>query len=140
MRGPGVDGLVRWVRRVPAVDLLALTQAARTGPVALAAFRADCSHADVLLACDDIAELVAAGDGPYVAGFLEGALDQQRSTGGQSVDVVWTGPTSSVTSSRLTAAVIAALLAEAQREIVLVSYASYPPKAVLEALAAAEAR
>ena len=140
MSGELAERLARCVARIAAVDLLALAQAARNGPATFAAFRAESSHPELLLACADIDALVTAGEGPYVAGILEGALAQQRTAVHQSIDVVWTGPTSSVTSSRLTAAVIAGLLNEAEREIVLVSYASYPPKPVRDALVAASAR
>jgi phosphatidylserine/phosphatidylglycerophosphate/cardiolipin synthase-like enzyme len=123
-----------WARRLPAADTAALARAAREGLAALAAMRSETAHPETLLACAEIATVVAAGDGSYVAGLLDGAAAQIRADASQSVDVVWTGPTSSVTSSRLTAAVIAGLLAEAKRQIVLVSYASHPPKPVLNAL------
>jgi cardiolipin synthase len=134
------DRLLRWVREAPAVDLAALAKAARSGPAELATFRAESSHPKVLLACADIAAAVAAGEGPYIAGILEGALAHQHSVSGESIEVVWTGPKSAVTTSRLTSAVIADLLAEATREILLVSYASYPPAPVVEALMAAASR
>jgi cardiolipin synthase len=134
------DALLRWVRELPAVELLELAQAVRSGPSSLAAFKAGSSHSRVLMACGDLKESVAAGHGGYIAGILEGALAQQRSASDETIDVVWTGPTSSVTTSRLTSAVIAGLLEEARHEILLVSYASYPPQSVIDALLAASAR
>ena len=131
---------VGWARQLPLVDLRALAGAARAGPAALARLRADASHAETLLACASVAQLVSAGDGDYVAGLLDGAAAQLRGSDNQVLDVVWTGPLSSVNSSRLTTAVIGGLLAEAQHEIILVSYASYPPRPVFDALTDAAAR
>jgi len=129
-----------WARTLPAFELQQLARAAKDGAAALAAVRAEAFHSEMLRACDWVADRVAAGEGAYVAGLLDGAFTQHRLASGQSIEVVWTGPPSEVTSSRLTVAVIAALIGEAQREILLVSYASYPPKIVLDALIAASQR
>ena len=54
------------------------------------------------------------------------------------MSVVWTGPTSTRSSGRLTIGVIADLIAEAVREIVLVSYATVPSLPIREALQRAQ--
>jgi len=131
---------VDWGHRLPLADLRALARAAREGSVALAALRAETSHPEALLASAVVAKSVAAGDGTYVAGLLEGASAHLHATTDPSLEVVWTGPVSSVNSSRLTSAVIAGLLAEAEHEILLVSYASYPPLSISAAFSAAAAR
>ena len=51
-----------------------------------------------------------------------------------AIDVVWTGPPSQVTSSRLTSSVVIDLIDSARAEILLVSFANYPPAALREAL------
>lgn len=56
------------------------------------------------------------------------------------VTPVWTGPTSSVPGERLTLAVVAGLIDEAESEIVLVSYATLPSVEVRDALRRAVAR
>jgi phosphatidylserine/phosphatidylglycerophosphate/cardiolipin synthase-like enzyme len=58
----------------------------------------------------------------------------------QQVEMVWSGPTSSVVPVRATARVLADLVAEAKRDLILMTYAArqYPPLA--KALAAAVAR
>jgi len=129
-----------WARTLPAVELKILADAASKGMRAVAALRAETSHAEMLRACDWVACLVADGRGAYVGGLLEGALTERERASTETVEVVWTGPPTDVTSSRLTIAVIAGLIAEAKREIVLVSYASYPPKPILDALLAASDR
>ncbi|MCX4826844.1 DISARM system phospholipase D-like protein DrmC [Streptomyces sp. NBC_01142] len=80
-------------------------------------------------------------EGPYAAGLLLGAAQaRRRQLVGHRVDVVWTGPASSIQTSRLTSAVVGELVDSAKREILLVSYASYPPKSLSTALTAAAAR
>jgi hypothetical protein len=57
-----------------------------------------------------------------------------------SVTPVWTGPESPAPQGRLTLAVLADLIDEAQNEIVLVSYATLPSEDVRAALSAATSR
>jgi phosphatidylserine/phosphatidylglycerophosphate/cardiolipin synthase-like enzyme len=72
---------------------------------------------------------------------LSGATEAtRRATQRSSIDVVWTGPASSVTSSRLIAAVVIELIEEARREVLLVSYAAHTEPTIEAALAAASAR
>ncbi len=85
-------------------------------------------------ACDQVLRQLAAGAasraaspaGPaYLAGLLAGAAHAvERARSRQSVQVAWTGPSSGATSSRLTAAAVINLIAEARAEILLVSYAT----------------
>jgi phosphatidylserine/phosphatidylglycerophosphate/cardiolipin synthase-like enzyme len=83
-------------------------------------------------------ELAKMNDGAYLAGLLDGMAAVRH----ESPDVrpVWTGPSSSVGGSRLTIAVVGDLIAEAEHEIVLVSYATYPPPTVTAALQGAATR
>jgi phosphatidylserine/phosphatidylglycerophosphate/cardiolipin synthase-like enzyme len=137
---PIAEEAVRWTRTLPAVELNALIDAVTAGGHAVAALRAWTSHAETLRACDWAAGLVADGQGAYVAGLLEGAFLEHKRSSHTSIDVVWTGPQSKMTSSRLTIAVVAGLIGEANREIILVSYASYPPALIRDALSAAAER
>ena len=78
------------------------------------------------------------GGGAYLAGLVDGWL--AATTDLPVVRPVWTGPKSGVRGSRLTFAVVADLIAEANEEILLVSFATYPPIDVTAALAAAAER
>lgn len=83
-------------------------------------------------------ELTDQGDGPYAAGLLTGwvdAIDQQP-----QLTPVWTGPESDRGQGRLTLAVVADLIDEARREILLVSYETVPSENIRAALAAAASR
>ncbi len=62
----------------------------------------------------------------YLSGLLTGAAHAvERARQQQSVSVVWTGPESGVSSSRLTAAAVIDLINAARSEILLVSYATH---------------
>jgi cardiolipin synthase A/B len=93
-------------------------------------------------ACDEAIELIGGGSSPeYLAGLLRGAgraIRQERER--QCVDVVWTGPHSSTTSSRLTSAVVIDLIDGAREEILLVSFAAQPHTALVRALRRAARR
>jgi phosphatidylserine/phosphatidylglycerophosphate/cardiolipin synthase-like enzyme len=81
------------------------------------------------------------GADPYLAGLLDGAASAvELSAQRQSVDVVWTGPESGVTTSRLTAATVTGLIGSARRELLLVSYAARTEPAIGAALDNAAAR
>jgi phosphatidylserine/phosphatidylglycerophosphate/cardiolipin synthase-like enzyme len=60
--------------------------------------------------------------------------------GGQEVSVVWTGPSSYEVPVRATSAVLADVIAEATRELIVVSFAAYKVPEVVEALQAAADR
>jgi phosphatidylserine/phosphatidylglycerophosphate/cardiolipin synthase-like enzyme len=57
----------------------------------------------------------------------------------QHLDVVWSGPTSSAVPVRATARVLTDLVAEAQRELILMTYSARPYQPLAEALAGAVA-
>ncbi len=58
----------------------------------------------------------------------------------QTVDVVWTGPTSHGVPVRRTREVLIDVIGEAREELLMVSFAAYKVRVVLDALAAALAR
>jgi phosphatidylserine/phosphatidylglycerophosphate/cardiolipin synthase-like enzyme len=60
--------------------------------------------------------------------------------GGQKVSVVWTGPSSYEVPVRATSAVLTDVIAEAQHELIVVSFAAYKVPEVVEALQAAADR
>lgn len=127
------DALVRaWVDRLPDAALRALEQAALGGPAAVSAVRDQTASPPLVHACAQLAVLVRAGDGPYVAGLLRGVVVAREQT--VSVLPVWTGPESPAGGGRLTVAVVADLLATASHEIVLASYATHPSTGVRGAL------
>jgi len=77
----------------------------------------------------------------YLAGLLDGAaLAVDRARRRQSVSVVWTGPESHVTSSRLTAATVVDLVSQAKAEILLVSFATQTDQLISVALHQASVR
>lgn len=128
----------RWVVELPQPFVAALAAAAIDGPGQMRTLVHDTAAPASRSAARLAKEIVTAGDGPYLAGLIRGCL----AAAAESVDVlpVWTGPASTVGGSRLTIAVVADLIAEAQQEIVLVSYATYPPVSVAAALSAAAER
>jgi phosphatidylserine/phosphatidylglycerophosphate/cardiolipin synthase-like enzyme len=76
-----------------------------------------------------------------LAGLLTGAAEAvARSRRHQHLDVVWTGPETSTGFDRLTAAAIAELIGGANREILIVSYATQSEPSIAAALAGAVAR
>lgn len=60
--------------------------------------------------------------------------------GTQRVEMVWSGPTSSAVPVRATAQVLTDLIAEAQHELILMTYSAWPYQPLTEALAAAVGR
>ncbi len=128
----------RWVAELPRPFVTALAAAAHAGPAQVRALVHDIVAPASRSAARQAQGIVKAGEGPYLAGLIRGRL----SAAAESADVrpVWTGPVSAVGGSRLTIAVVADLIAEAQREILLVSYATYPPAGVTAALSAAADR
>lgn len=79
--------------------------------------------------------------GPVLAGALRGAVaaaeDLRRR---ESVELVWTGPTTPAISLRRTEAVLVQVVREAREKVVLVSFVAYEVPSVVEALRAAVAR
>ena len=130
------DVAARLAEFLPGDDLQALTEATIEGPHALAQLKARAPSGTVRSACDDLARVLEHGADPaFVAGALSGAARVvRRGRERSAIDVVWTGPPSQVTSSRLTSAVVIDLIDSAHEEILLISFANYPPAALREAL------
>lgn len=129
----------RWADELPREFARQLAVALRTGPAALHALRSSAAALPASATAVRTAVLIAEeGDGPYAAGVLTGRLDVLEER--PRITAVWTGPESDCDSGRLTLAVVADLIDEAQQEILLVSYASYPGERVRQALRAATDR
>jgi cardiolipin synthase A/B len=126
--------------RLPAPDVRRLARAASGGPQAIRRLRAQTAAPVLRDACDQLLTRTA-GEDPYLAGLLDGAVRAvERARQHQSIDVVWTGPDSGITTSRLTAATVTELIGQAHREILLVSYATRTEPAIHAALADAARR
>jgi phosphatidylserine/phosphatidylglycerophosphate/cardiolipin synthase-like enzyme len=82
--------------------------------------------------------LVEAGEGQFASGVLTALLEVTAEQ--PMVIPVWTGPESVRSGGRLTLAVLADLIGEAQREMLLVSYATLPSVEIRSALADAAGR
>ncbi|MFH8681259.1 DISARM system phospholipase D-like protein DrmC [Streptomyces lydicus] len=128
--------------RLPSTDIEQIAHACRAGRAGLRVLEAQVAGIAVRAACRSLrSHLSEDSDGPYAAGLLLGAAHaNRRHKAAHRVDVVWTGPASHVQTSRLTSAVVDELVNSAQREIMLVSYASHPLKSLSDALAAAANR
>jgi cardiolipin synthase A/B len=127
---------------LPAADVRRLARAAFEGVDAVRALRAETTAPVLRNVCRELLTRLERGaDTSYLAGALDGAASAaERAHSRQSVDVVWTGPESEITASRLTAAAVVDLIAAAQREILLVSYAIHRDRRISAALRAAAAR
>ncbi len=132
----------RLADRLPPDDVRRLAEAALAGTEGLALARKRAGTGVLRGAVDEAARLLAAGTAPQLlAGALLGAgcaVAQER--GRQRVDVVWTGPHSSVSASRLTSAVVVDLIDSAKEELLLVSYATQSEPTISAALVSAEQR
>jgi phosphatidylserine/phosphatidylglycerophosphate/cardiolipin synthase-like enzyme len=128
----------RWSQQLPREFARDLANALREGRPALLSLRGRVALASSTVAVKDAIKLHGQGDGPFAAGILIGQLEAQQSS--PTVVPVWTGPESTSGQGRLTLAVVADLIAEAQRELLLVSYATYPGPNVLLSLRDAVAR
>ncbi len=132
------DLAARWVGQLPRPFVVELAAALRAGGSHVRKLAQQTAAPASRHAAQQAFDAAEAGDGPYLAGVLDGL----RSAAAAVTDIrpVWTGPGSAVGGGRLTIAVIADLVAEATTEIVLVSYATYPPAALKQALQEAVAR
>jgi hypothetical protein len=131
----------RLAERLPSGDIQRLARASVTGEAGVRRLRSTTGSVIVRDACDQLTAWFEHADPMYVSGLLAGAasaLSQARRR--QSVSVVWTGPESGVTSSRLTSATVTGLIGEARSSILLVSYATAPDPSLDAALADAVAR
>lgn len=127
--------------RLPPGDVGELSRAAAGGAHAVRRLRARTAAPVLRDACDQLLVRLASGDTDYLAGLLAGAARSiERARLHQSLSVVWTGPESGITTSRLTAATVIDLIAEARREILLISYATRTEPAISAALSAAAGR
>ena len=152
MSGPGGgsvtdphDGLADWAcrtaERLPTGDVCRLAEAAAAGGPGVRQLRANSGSVILRDACDQLLHRLGYAESAYLAGLLTGtARAVERSRRHQSVSVVWTGPESGVSSSRLTAAAVIELINAARSQILLVSYATYTEPSISTALSAAVAR
>ena len=129
-------------RRLPQADLTRLSDALTDGQNGLHRLRSAAGSDVLRAACTELTSAIELGaDARLLAGALLGAAaTPERLRDEVRVDAVWTGPTSSVTTSRLTSEAIADILAEARTEILLIGYAVHNEPRVTTALHAAAAR
>jgi phosphatidylserine/phosphatidylglycerophosphate/cardiolipin synthase-like enzyme len=134
------DWASRIAEELPGPDVRRLARAASGGPPAVRLLRARTSAPVLREACDQLLARLT-GEDPYLAGLLTGAARAvERASQHQTIDVVWTGPESGITTSRLTAAAVTELISQARREILLVSYATRTEPAIHAALTDAASR
>jgi cardiolipin synthase A/B len=127
--------------RLPSADVLKLADAATNGTQAVDQLRAQSAAAVLRDICDQLLEQLSKNDPVYLAGLLTGAACAvSRAHRHQTVDVVWTGPESGISTSRLTAAAVIDLISEARRELLLVSFATQTEPGISAALDAASGR
>lgn len=139
------DGVADWACRIaewlPPGDVRRLAEAAAGGEATVRQLRSRTGSALLRDACDQLRHRLGYAEPAYMEGLLIGAARAvERGRRHQSVSVVWTGPESGVSSSRLTAATVIELIDAAQSEILLVSYATHTEPSINTALAAALAR
>ncbi len=118
---------------LPAADVRRLAVAAEGGSSAIETLHADAAGPNLRAACASLLALDPL-PGQLVAGALLGALHARVAAGRQVIDVVWTGPTSEVGTSRLTSAVVVDLIASARSDVLLVGYAVHTEPSVAAAL------
>ncbi|OJF10749.1 DISARM system phospholipase D-like protein DrmC [Couchioplanes caeruleus] len=130
------------VSRLPPADVAKLAHATSAGLQDLHRLTANSASDKLRSACQQLVAALNRGADPRaLSGALLGADHAARHTrGALALDVVWTGPTSNVTASRLTWAVISAILGEAQRSVLLIGYAVQSEPSVAKALEAAVSR
>lgn len=134
-----LEGLAKeWVHELPRPFVRELATALHAGPPEVQRLVGQTVASASRDAARKALTVTRAGEAAYLAGLLDG----WSAAAVEAVDVrpVWTGPTSQIAGSRLTLAVVADLIAEAEQEILLVSYATYPPPTVTATLAAAVGR
>ena len=136
------DLAARLAAHLPLNDLEALAAAAINGADQVQRLRATTPSAVVRGACDDVLRILRRrGSEPFVAGALLGAaraVQQERER--QKLDVVWTGPESPVTTTRLTSTVVTHLIDSAHQDLLLVSFATQAEPSIEAALQRASAR
>ena len=128
----------RWADELPGDFARRLAEALREGTSALRALQQTAVLPISSNAVRQALELNASGQGPFTSGLLTALLELQ--TRQPVIIPVWTGPESQQSGGRLTMAVLADLISEAKREILLVSYATLPSGEIRAALADAVER
>jgi phosphatidylserine/phosphatidylglycerophosphate/cardiolipin synthase-like enzyme len=135
------DWACRLGERLPTADVRRLAEAAALGEPGVRRLRATAGSVILRDACDQLRKRLAYAEPAYLSGLLAGAGHAaSRARQRQSVSVVWTGPESGLSSSRLTAAAVIDLIDAARSEILLVSYATQTEPSIKAALSAAAAR
>jgi phosphatidylserine/phosphatidylglycerophosphate/cardiolipin synthase-like enzyme len=135
------DWASRLAERLPAADVRQLARAALAGAPSVRSLRATTASPVMRNTCDQLLTRLDRADPVYLAGLLDGAARAlERAHRHRSIDVVWTGPESGITTSRLTAATVIDLIEQAHHEILLVSFATQTEPGISAALEAASAR
>jgi cardiolipin synthase A/B len=135
------DWACRLAGRLPSGDIRHLALAAAQGERGVQQLRAATASPILRDACDQLIQRLRSAEPAYLSGLLAGAaraVDRARAY--QSVSVVWTGPESGVSSSRLTAATVIELINSARSALLLVSYATQTEPQISAALSTAVAR
>ena len=140
MTNDTADWASRIAEELPGPDVRRLARAASSGPPAVRQLRARTPAPVLRDACDQLLTRIT-GEDHYLAGLLTGAARAvERAGQHQTIDVVWTGPESGITTGRLTAATVTELICAARREILLVSYATRTEPSIHAALSEAASR
>jgi cardiolipin synthase A/B len=140
-RDSAADWVCRTAEWLPAADVRRLAEAAAEGEPGVRQLRATTGSVIVRDACGQLLLWLRYAESDYLTGLLAGtARAVERARRYQSVSVVWTGPESGESSSRLTAAAVIELINAARSEILLVSYATHTEPSISTALSAAVAR
>ncbi len=135
------DWACRLAVRLPPGDVRHLSRAAAQGEPGVRQLRATTASPILRDACDQLLRQLRSTDPAYLSGLLTGAARAvERARHYQAVSVVWTGPESGMSSSRLTAAAVIELVDSARLSILLVSYATQTEAQISAALSAAAAR
>lgn len=121
-----------WAQELPREFSRDLAAALRAGTSALHTLQAKAALPESSAALRTGLVLTKQGDAAFAAGVLTGQLDAAVTR--PHITPVWTGPESNTGHGRLTLAVVADLIAEAQQEVLLVSYATVPGEGIRHAL------
>lgn len=131
--------LLRMADHLPERDLTTLVAALADGTTGLERFRMRAAAPAVRRACQTVLDAITATSVPFAQGVLLGAVNVRR-TATPVLDVVWTGPASTVTTSRLTSAAVVDLIDAARSEIWLISFAMHDEPRLAGALERAGTR
>lgn len=127
--------------RLSVTEIDQLADHVQHGTDGLRRLAAASSSSAVRHACVELTTFVPDASPEFISGVLVGASAAAAAgRAAMSVDVVWTGPSSVVTSSRLTSAVVVQLIDEASSHLLLASFATQDERSVVDALVRAAAR